>query len=197
MGAASCDARYVAADRLERAVVGAVLDRVLTVENMQRLLMKIRAALADSTVADELRRLEGELSRLRRLVGNLLDMVEDGGGREVKERLKAREDELARLETLHAELQQRQTLAGFELTDGELEEVLAAMRAAVRSEEVAVARRALSMFVRRVDVDAERLVIWYHEPDLVECTRLQTMPPRGFELIPCTRWRGKWRRCGA
>ena len=30
------------------------------------------------------------MSRLRRLVGNLLDMVEDGGGQEVKERLKVR-----------------------------------------------------------------------------------------------------------
>ena len=181
MGAASCDARYVAADRLERAVVGAVLDRVLTVENMQRLLMKIRAALADSTVADELRRLEGELSRLRRLVGNLLDMVEDGGGQEVKERLKAREGELARLQTQYAELQQRQKLAAFELSDAELEAVLAAMRADVQSAEVAVARRALSLFVRVVD--AERLVIWYHEPALVENARLQCVPPRGFEPL--------------
>ena len=78
MGAATCDAPYVAAGRLERAVVGAVLDRVLTVENFQRLLTKIRAALADPAVADELRRLEGEMSRLRRLVWNLLDTIEEG-----------------------------------------------------------------------------------------------------------------------
>jgi hypothetical protein len=70
-----------------------------------RLPAKIRAALADPAVADELRRLEGEMSRLRRLVGNLLDAVEEGGGRDVKERLKARGDELARLQTQHAELQ--------------------------------------------------------------------------------------------
>ena len=57
---------------------------------------KIRAALADPVVADELRRLEGKMSRLRRSVCNLLDMVEDGGGREVKERLKAREGKLSR-----------------------------------------------------------------------------------------------------
>ena len=30
------------------------------------------------TVTDELRRLEGEMSRLRRLVGNLVDAVEEG-----------------------------------------------------------------------------------------------------------------------
>ena len=95
--------------------------------------------------------------------------------------LKAREGELARLQTQHAELQQRQKLAAFELSDAELEAVLAAMRADVQSAEVAVARRALSLFVRRVDVDAERLVIWYHEPDLVEYTRLQTVPPRGSD----------------
>jgi predicted nuclease with TOPRIM domain len=130
------------------------------------------------TVTDELRRLEGEMSRLRRLVGNLLDMVEDGGGQEVKERLKAREGELARLQTQYAELQQRQKLAAFELSDAELEAVLAAMRADVQSAEVAVARRALSLFVRVVD--AERLVIWYHEPALVENARLQCVPPRGF-----------------
>jgi hypothetical protein len=53
----------------------------------------------------------------------LLDMVEDEGGQEVKARLKAREGELARLQTQHAELQQRQKLAAFELADGELEAV--------------------------------------------------------------------------
>jgi hypothetical protein len=72
-------------------------------------------------------------------------------------------------------------LAAFELSDAELEAVLAAMRADVQSAAVAVARRALSPFVRMVDAD--RLVIWYHEPDLVGCTRLQTVPPRGFEPL--------------
>ena len=46
LGATSCDAPYAAADRLEHAVVGAVLDQVLTPENFQRLLAKMRAALA-------------------------------------------------------------------------------------------------------------------------------------------------------
>jgi hypothetical protein len=92
--------------------------------------------------------------------------------------LKAREGELARLQTQYAELQQRQKLAASELSDAELEAVLAAMRADAQSAEVAVARRALSLFVRVVD--AERLVIWYHEPALVENTRLQCVPPRGF-----------------
>ena len=181
LGAAACDAPYVAADEVESLVVNTVLDRVLTPENFQRLLAKMRAALADPTVTDEMRRLEGEMSRLRRLVGNLLDMVEDGGGQEVKERLKAREGELARLQTQYAELQQRQKLAAFELSDAELEAVLAAMRADVQSAEVAVARRALSLFVRVVDAD--RLVIWYHEPALVENARLQCVPPRGFEPL--------------
>ena len=51
---------------------------------------------------------------------------------------------------------------------------MAAMRADVQSAEVAVARRALSLFVRMVV--AERLVIWYHEPALVENARLQCVP---------------------
>ena len=59
MGATSCDAPYVAADEVASLVVNTVLDRVLTPENFQRLLTKIRAALADPAVADELRRLEG------------------------------------------------------------------------------------------------------------------------------------------
>ena len=44
VGAASCDAPYVAADEVERLVVNTVLDRVLTPENFQRLLAKMRAA---------------------------------------------------------------------------------------------------------------------------------------------------------
>jgi len=52
------------------------------------------------------------------------------------------------------------------------------------------ARRTLDWCERWLEVDADRLVIPNHEPDLVECTRLQTVPPRGYELIPCTKWRG-------
>ena len=78
MVAASCEAPYVAADEVERLVVNTVLDRVLTPENFRRLLAKLRAALVAPTVADEMRRLEGAMSRLRRLVGNLLDAVEEG-----------------------------------------------------------------------------------------------------------------------
>ena len=89
-------------------------------------------------------------------------------------------DELTRLQTQYAELQQRQPLAAFVLTDRELDDVLAAMRADVQSAEVAVARRALSLFVRVVDAD--RLVIWYHEPALMANARLQCVPPRGFRL---------------
>ena len=107
------------------------------------------------------------------------------------------EGELACLQTQHAELQQRQNLAAFELADGELADVMAAMRADVRSDETPVARRALSLFVRRVDVDADRLVIWYHEPDLVECTRLQTVPSRGFGLKPSTTRPVSWQRAWA
>ena len=53
----------------------------------------------------------------------------------------------------------------------------------VQSAEVVVARRALSLFVRMVD--AERLVIWYHEPALVENARLQCVPRGGsyFALV--------------
>ena len=47
--------------------------------------------------------------------------------------------------------------AAFELADGELADVLAAMRADVQSDETPVARRALSLFVRRADVDADRI----------------------------------------
>jgi pyruvate,water dikinase len=34
-----------------------------------------------------------------------------------------------------------------------------------------------------VDGDAERLVIWYHEPALVENARLQCIPPREIEPL--------------
>ena len=139
-------------------VVNTVLDRVLTPENFQRLLAKMRAALADPTVTDEMRRLEGEMSRLRRLVGNLLDMVEDGGGQEVEGAAEGAQGGLARLQTQYAELQRRQKLAAFELSDAELEAVLAAMRADVQSAEVAVTQRALSLFVRVVN--KEQLMIW-------------------------------------
>jgi hypothetical protein len=59
------------------------------------------------------------------------------------------------------------------------------------------ARRTLGWLVRWMEVDADRLVIWYHEPDLVECARLQTVPPRGFGLKPSTTRPGNWQQAWA
>ena len=42
------------------------------------------------------------------------------------------------------------------------------------------ARRTLGWFVRWAEADADRLVIWYHEPALVENARLQCVSSGGF-----------------
>ena len=75
-------------------------------------------------------------------------------------------------------------------------------------------RNALRVLFDRVEVDSEGRVVrlepraWaiprfgcpLREDPAMEAkpipNRVHDMPPRGFELIPCTRWRGNWRTFG-
>ena len=83
------------------------------------------------------------------------------------------------------------------ITDEAVAGILAEMRYQVTAEETPDARRALARLVRRVAVWPDRVRIEFAEVDLAAVVAgYDGMPPRGFELIPCTRWWGNWRTCG-
>jgi DNA invertase Pin-like site-specific DNA recombinase len=161
LGDDPCASSYVAAERVEQAVVTTALERILTPETVRRLLAEMRAALADPELEREAERLAGEQQRLKRQVASLLDAVEDGGGAAVRERLRERELELNRVIAARAELDRKLAVARVEVSDAELTEVLQVMRAQVTADDVVVARRGLAAFVEQVAVYADRLVISY------------------------------------
>ena len=139
-----------------------------------------------------------EIVRLKRAIDRLLDMIETGdNSREVRERLRQRQAELGSAEMEREALAQHHLVTTIKLGDADLRRVLKTMRDELQAPEVPVARRALQSFVERIEVNVDDVEIVYR-PGVVlaASTGDKFMPPRGFELIPCTRWRGCWRAGG-
>ena len=192
-GNAVCpDQRHVGADQLEKRVVQAVLERILTFDNVTRIAAELQERLGGARLAEEIADLDGQIAGVKRGLTNLIATAERLGpaAGAVADTITARWAELADLEGQREEKERRQQALARAIAPDELAAVLASLRAGVSSEEVSVARRALKAFVEQVVVRGDEFRIDYREEVLLA---LGEVPPRGFELIPCTRWRGQWR----
>ncbi len=188
------DQRHIGADQLEKRVIQAVLERILTPENVTRIAAELQERLGGARLAEEIADLDGRIAGVKRGLTNLLATAERLGpaAGAVADTITARWAELADLEGQRAEKERQQQAFARAIVPEELAAVLASMRAGVSSAEVPVARRALKAFVEQVVVRGDEFRIDYR----MDLLALIQVPPRGFELIPCTRWRGKWRTVG-
>lgn len=178
------------AAQLEPGVIGAVLDHLLTPERMGEVLERVRAALNDPGVAEELARLGQEIGAKRRSIGALVDAVEQGAGPSVYGRLREREGELAQLEERRRQLEERLRLAGAPFGEEDLAQVIARMRAQVTDEDGAVVRHALRQYVERVLVWRGEFEVFFRGVDLRPVVQgYSDMPPRGFTMLPAVSWR--------
>ena len=191
-GNAVCpDQKHVGADQLEKRVIQAVLERILTPENVTRIAAELQERLGGARLAEEIADLDGRIAGVKRGLTNLLATAERLGpaAGAVADTIAARWAELADLEGQRAEKERQQQAFARAIAPEELAAVLTALRAGVSSDEVSVARRALKAFVEQVVVRGDEFRIDYR----MDLLALIQVPPRGFELIPCTRWWGNWR----
>lgn len=182
MGNAVCpDQRHVGADQLERRVIAAVLDRILTPEHVAHLVEELHERMGGQRLAEELAEIEDRIAGVKRSLTNLVNIAEQGGlaAMAIGERLAQRQTELAELEAQRSAKERRQQAFAQAVAPDELAIVLTTLRAGVESEEVDVARRALKAFVDRVVVKGAEFRIDYRA-DLV--LALGEVPPRGIEL---------------
>lgn len=176
-GALSCpDQRHVGADLLEKRVISAVLERILTPENMTRLVEDMRARAGQQGVAADLADLDNQITAVERGIDRLYDLAQRAGSDErLEARLAHERAELAKLEAKRSKVRNLQLRFARALEPDELMAVLVALREGVASDEVSVARRALKGFVERVVVRGDEFRIDYRADVLLA---LGEVPPR-------------------
>ncbi len=180
-----CPVGRVSTFKVDRAARSTVLDNVLTYEHMRQLLASVRAALADPSIQAELAMLTGQIAKVKRNLGLLLDAIEEGsGGAATSERLRQRELDLSQLKQRKADLEQRLQLAEFIVSEDVLERVLEEMRAQVQSPEVPAARRALQTFIETIEVWPDHALTTFRNIDIAAVVAgYSEVPPRGFEPL--------------
>jgi site-specific DNA recombinase len=179
-GLAVCpEQHHVGAELLERRVIAAVVDRILTPEHIAQLWAGLQEELGGGALAAEVAALADRIGGLQRSIANLLNLVEQGSlaAAAAGERLAQRQAELVELEAQRAAKERRQQAFAQALAPEELAVVLTALRAGVIAEEIPVARRALKAFVARVVVKGAELRIDYRADLLLA---LEQVPPRGL-----------------
>ncbi|MCX6032639.1 MAG: hypothetical protein NT169_25550 [Chloroflexi bacterium] len=166
------------ADDLERQVIAAVLERILTPEHVASIWRELQDRLGGAKLTEEIAELNDRITSAQRTLNRLLDVVEQGGlaAQATAARLAQRQAELTDLTAQRVAKEQRQAAFAKALAPEELTAVLVALRTGVTADEAPVARRALKAFIERVVVKGAELRIDYRAEVLLA---LGEVPPRG------------------
>lgn len=165
-GYSSCASSSVAKKTLERAVMGQILDRVLTPGYMQPLLDEINARLSEQQ--PELERkmcaVGKDLARVNSSIEGLLDLAEKAGSEAARGRLMEREMEKATLLAMLKSLQAQKVQNRISLAPDALEQLLTELRAGVEEAGTQQRRLVLQPFVRAIEVEGKRVRMTYTFP---------------------------------
>jgi hypothetical protein len=159
----SCRQPKVPADRLEEHILDAILSCVLTPERIEELTQAVNDELnGDDGLEAEAKRLRQQIADMEAVIARLVDAVERGDGESVRERLRGREAERARLRTdlllVEAEIAARRPTV---LTPQEVAALLGEIRQHREAEDVLELRAILRLVIERVTVDGQDYRIHY------------------------------------
>ena len=164
-----CVSKRIGARILERSVIDSLMTHVLTHANLRPLADAIARQLlqTNNDVGVRLSAVEAELDQVERQVANLLSAIEDVGlSPSLKEKLIQREAEKERLHTEVANLKKMmvKSKAIPFVTDQMIGEWLDHIRAALQSDNLEVARKALRQFVSKIVIKDRAGIIYYTFP---------------------------------
>jgi len=193
-----CASKRVGARVLEQSVVDSLMNNILTRENLRPLADVISDQLAQTNTDAGLRltALRNELDPIERQIANLIGAIEDMGlSPSLKEKLTKREGEKERLKAEIALLERTLVQAPdiARITDAMIDEWLVYIRAALQSDDLELARRALRQFVSKIVVKNGEGDIYYTFPVLENPNERRddlgkgNVDPRG--RVPYTRHR--------
>jgi hypothetical protein len=165
----ACEGRQIGALKADKAIIDAVLTRVLTPDFVTELLNELRATMTDTA---EIERLEDgarrDLSNCERVIGKLVDALEDNISPAITARLKDRENERAGLIVELATFQAKREAALFEISSEALSLVLDVWRGEIEQardqNDIHGLQNLLRMFVNKIELGYNQARIWYTYP---------------------------------
>ena len=167
----SCPGGKVNGARLDRVVLTAVTERVLTPDYVLSLVDEVNGRLGhDDVLLDrQIEALSQQLARVETAVDNLLDLIEQYGAGSVVKRLREREAERDELVKQLRRLRRQRDLHKLQVDPDVITAVLASMRDTLEGDDLQAKRVLLRRFIDRVEVTKEeaRLVYTFPIPETV------------------------------
>jgi len=165
----SCQGRLIGQEKADKAIVNAVLDRILTPDYFSALLVETRSSLSDTEEIDmELKALRKGLLETEISISNLLDLAECFGAASAADRLREREMEQDRLKMLIGQLEAKLSAASLEISAEALELALSTWRGKVKdafgNNDIRALRKILEHFVSKIKLDYGLAQIYYTYP---------------------------------
>ncbi len=165
----ACEGKQINAVKADKAVIEAILNRVLTAEFFDDLLQDVRNQVSNTAEVDQQEeRAAQALSECQRAIARLLDAIEKTDSLTALDRLKERENERARLQFEIAALQARRATSRLEVTPEALFMVLRAWAGEVEQarddKDVRTLQVLLRRFVTKIELGYNVAKIWYTYP---------------------------------
>ncbi len=191
-----CDAKRIGARVLEQSVIDALVNHVLTPDNLRPLgesiAQQVRETNNDASI--RISAIQADLEQVERQIDNLLSAIENMGlSPSLKEKLTKREAEKSQLKSQESHLKKLivKIIDIPQVTNEMIEEWIVHLRDGLKNAELEVSRRTLRQFVSKVVVKDGKGTIYYTFPvGSGDTKRLglgkEDMDPRGFEPLTST-----------
>jgi hypothetical protein len=170
LGMKACqESRQINGRKADRAILEAILARVMTFDFLEELFEEIRLQLTDTgSLSEEIKRKKHSLYELNRAIQNLLDLAESFGAGAAKARLKERETERAILESEIKSFEIREANADIEISPEALQIALDSWRGNLvhlqAAGDIGALRSFLARFVRKIELGYYEAKIYYTFP---------------------------------
>ena len=172
----SCPNRTIPAEHLESAVVGVVMDTVLTYDFVTSLVDEVNNTLNRASSSAQITQVQNRVKTLDRTIMRLVDVAEEvEDTAEVVSRLRQRKEERERLRQELRFLESSQQT--IEVPRHIVEEILAEMREPLTNGTLAAQRTVLKSAVDHIAVEKNRAKLYYQFP----CANLHKVPPARLE----------------
>lgn len=165
----SCSAQMVNARNAEIVVLDSVLNRILTPEYFSDLLIKVQECFAnDADLERQIKDSHTALSKVERVINNLLDALETQGGTSISLRLKERETDKAALQAKLLMLENQLAASALKISPEAIEVVLSDWRDRLlhdlQVQDIQAARAILQQLIVRIDMGYDHIRIFYRYP---------------------------------
>lgn len=162
----ACEGKQIQAERADKAVIDAVLNRILRPDFAQELLCQIRDQLSDDTETQrQYNAARQTLANCEKSIARLLDTIEETDSSTAKDRLKDRENERAHLQFELVIIESRRQAAQMEISPEVLEYTLKVWRGDIEKArdqtDIRGLQNVLRKFLTKIELGYGKARLWY------------------------------------